>query len=89
MSTSLCRKKLARNVALSERFTLLDATRLHYELTADDPETFVSSWTMATTMRRTDKVVYEYACHEHNYSMQGILGAARLQERLAQSHSVE
>jgi hypothetical protein len=26
--------------------------------------------------------VYEYACHEHNYSMQGILGAARLQERL-------
>lgn len=78
---------IGRNVVLSERFTLVDRTRLHYELTVDDPATFVSSWTMATTMRRTDKVVYEYACHEHNYSMQGILGAARLQERLTESHS--
>ncbi|MCZ6656435.1 MAG: hypothetical protein O7C67_04005, partial [Gammaproteobacteria bacterium] len=73
---------IGRNVVLSERFTLVDQTRLHYELTVDDPETFVSSWTVATTMHRTDKVVYEYACHEHNYAMQGILGGARLKERL-------
>ena len=67
---------------LMERFTLTGPNTMSYEFTVDDPETFVTSWTARTTMHRTDKVVYEYACHEHNYSMQGILRGARLQERL-------
>ena len=68
---------------LTERFTLIGPDAMSYEFTVDDPETFVTRWTARTTMHRTDKVVYEYACHEHNYSMQGILGGARLKESLA------
>ncbi len=71
------------NTHLTERFTLIGPDAMRYEITVEDPETFVSSWTARTTLHRTDKVVYEYACHEHNYSMQGILGGARLKESLA------
>ena len=71
------------DMQLTERFTLTGPNTMSYEFTVDDPETFVTSWTARTTVHRTDKVVYEYACHEHNYSMQGILRGARLQERLA------
>ena len=58
---------------------------MRYEFTVDDPGTFVSSWTARTTMRRTEKVVYEYACHEGNDSMVAKLRGARLHERLAKN----
>lgn len=71
------------NTHLTERFTLIGPEEMRYEITVEDLETFVSSWTARTTLHRTDKVVFECACHEHNYSMQAILRGARLQERLA------
>lgn len=69
-----------RNMRINERFSLTKQGTLRYEFTIDDPKTFVSSWTVLTDLRRTDNVIYEYACHEANYSMEGILRGARFIE---------
>lgn len=66
---------------LIERFTRIDSNSLRYEFTVDDPATFVRSFTAAIPMRRTTAPIYEYACHEGNYSMANLLGGARMRER--------
>ncbi len=68
------------NMKLVERFTRLDADTLDYTFTVIDPEIWTSAWTASIPMQRTDVPMYEYACHEGNYSMPGILGGARAQE---------
>ena len=68
------------NLHLVERFTPTRAGRLEYEYTLTDPHTFVQPFTVRFTMRATDDQIYEYACHEGNYAMQGILKGARLLE---------
>ncbi|NKC00941.1 MAG: hypothetical protein GKR90_20925 [Pseudomonadales bacterium] len=66
---------------LTERFTRLDEDTLEYEYTISDPETYDVPWTARQQMRRTDDDVYEYACHEGNYSMPLVLRAARKLEK--------
>lgn len=66
---------------LTERFTRADAKTLLYEFTVDDPASFVKPWTAVLPMAKTDDQIYEYACHEGNYAMTGILRGARSQER--------
>jgi hypothetical protein len=70
---------------LIERYTPIDANNLGYEFTIDDPETFTRAWTVSRPMRRqTDGItIYEYACHEGNYAMSGILRGARVEEESA------
>ena len=68
------------NVVMTERFTRLDADTLEYEWTIDDPDTYVAPFTARQQMRRTTDDVYEYACHEGNYSLALALRAARKQE---------
>ena len=65
---------------MTERFTRLDEDTLQYEYTIDDPETYEAPFTARQQMRRTDDDVYEYACHEGNYSMPLVLRAARKME---------
>jgi hypothetical protein len=69
---------------LVERYTLRDANNLDYEFTINDPETFTRPWTAARPMRRqTDGIsIFEYACHEGNHAMTGILRGARFEEKL-------
>jgi hypothetical protein len=62
---------------LVERFTRADAGTLLYEFTVDDPASFVKPWTAILPMAKTDDQIYEYACHEGNYAMTGILRGAR------------
>lgn len=64
-------------VVMTERFTRLDEDTLQYEYTIDDPETYESTFTARQLMARTDDDVYEFACHEGNYSMPLVLRAAR------------
>ncbi len=71
------------NMRLVERFTRVDADTLDYTYTVVDPETWTSSWTASIPMRRTDVPMYEYACHEGNYSMPGILAGARADDAKA------
>ena len=70
-----------RNLHLVERFTRVDADTLHYEFTIDDPTAFTKPWTVSLPFRRFDELIYEYACHEANYAMEGMLKAARMSER--------
>ncbi len=66
---------------LIERFTLKDAGTLRYEFTVDDPASFTRPWTARSEITRTEGPMYEYACHEANYSMGYILSGARYQEK--------
>ena len=64
---------------LIERFTRLDSDTVMYEFTIEDPNNYTRPFTVAIPFRRTDGVLFEYACHEGNYSMTGIMAGARRQ----------
>ena len=66
---------------LIERFTRVDADTLEYEFTVTDPETWDAPWTVSLPMRKNELSMFEYACHEGNYSMEAMLGGARADER--------
>ncbi|HYM35381.1 MAG TPA: hypothetical protein VET48_08300 [Steroidobacteraceae bacterium] len=68
---------------LIERFTRVDPNTIHYEVTIDDPATWKNKWTLMIPLRHTDDHIYEYACHEGNSGLAGILSGARAEERLA------
>ena len=65
---------------LIERFTRIDAHTIDYKFTIDDATTYVSPWTVALPMKSVDEDVFEYACHEGNVGMHGILAGARALE---------
>ena len=69
------------NMHLVERFTRLDADTLLYEFTVSDPQSFTRPWTAQLPMKRNPDPIYEYACHEGNYGMEGTLTGARAVER--------
>ena len=48
-----------------------------------DPTTFTRPWTLAIPFVNTGEDMFEYACHEGNYGMEGILSGAREEERKA------
>ena len=64
-----------------ERFTRVDEDTILYEFTVDDPKTYTEPWGGQIPMERFDDRVYEYACHEGNYALEGVLSGARYQER--------
>jgi len=70
----------AENLTLVERFTKVDPNTLEYQFTVKDPTTFVRPWTASVPYLRTDEQLFEYACHEGNYGMEGILSGARVEE---------
>jgi len=73
----------SEDMRLTERFTRVADDILLYEFTVDDPSAFTAPWTVQIPARRSDGLIYEYACHEGNQSMIGILGGARAEERAA------
>jgi hypothetical protein len=68
---------------LVERFTRVGPNTIHYEVTVDDPATWTSKWTFMIPLKHTDDHIYEYACHEGNSGLAGILSGARADERRA------
>ena len=73
----------SENLRLVERFTRVGPDTMHYEFTASDPTVWESSWTALLEWRRTDDAIFEYACHEGNIGMEGILAGARADEAQA------
>ena len=71
------------NVHLVERFTRVSPDTIRYEFTVADPATWTRPWTAAVPMTKTEGPMFEYACHEGNYAMAGILSGARAEERAA------
>ena len=70
---------------LTERFTRTSADSIAYEFTVDDPTMFAKPWSAAIPLNRSGGPIYEYACHEGNYAVPGILGGARKAEREMES----
>jgi hypothetical protein len=73
---------------LVERFTRVAPETLKYEVTLDDPATWVKPWTAVLYMKKTTDPIFEYACHEGNSSMFGSLNGARVQEKKAREKKV-
>ncbi len=69
------------NLHVVERFSLADANTVKYDFTVTDPTVWTSAWSGTAYLRRTDEMMYEYACHEGNHGMEGILRGARAEER--------
>jgi hypothetical protein len=72
-----------QNLRLTERFTRVDPNTILYEFTVDDPTAFTKTWKAQAPLTKTAGPMYEYACHEGNYSMLNVLKGARAQENTA------
>jgi hypothetical protein len=69
-----------------ERFTRVGPDRIDYEARVEDPGVFTGPWTLAFPLMKDDEYqIYEYACHEGNRAMEGMLRGGRYQERVAGS----
>ena len=75
----------SRNLRVVERFTRLDADTLLYQFTVDDPTVWTAPWSGEYVWPASNDRVYEYACHEANYSFGGILRGARVLEEDART----
>ena len=71
---------LSANATVTERFSRLDENTLLYKFTVNDPEMYSRPWTGELPMNSVKDMIYEYACHEGNYAMPGILAGGRRQE---------
>ena len=77
----------AENLHLVERFTRVSPDTIHYEFTVDDPTTFTRTWTVMIPLKQTQDPIFEYACHEGNSAMGGILRGARTEEAEAEAEA--
>jgi hypothetical protein len=66
---------------VTERFTLSGPNMIQYEVTIDDPGTWSKPWSAMIPWQRVENPVFEYACHEGNLGLVGILAGARAEER--------
>ncbi len=83
LSDKVLYRGAAENMRLVERFTRVGPGEIDYRVTVEDPTTFVSPWTMAIAFVDTGEGIFEYACHEGNYGMVGMLYGARQEEQAA------
>jgi hypothetical protein len=72
-----------KNLKVIERFTRDGKDRVLYQYTLDDPTTWAKPWGGEYEFYKLNGVIYEYACHEGNYALPGMLGGARRQEKEA------
>ena len=73
-----------RDLHVVERFSRIDAKTLRYQFTVEDPNVWTKPWSGEILWPATDQRVFEYACHEGNYSFEGILKGARILEKEAE-----
>jgi hypothetical protein len=71
----------SENLKVTERFTRADADTINYTFTIEDPTTFTAPWTGEVPFKRSDELIYEYACHEGNYALSNVLSGERNRER--------
>ncbi len=70
------------NMHLVERFTRVDGETLRYDFTVEDPATWTKPWSASIPMARTDDQMFEYACHEANYSLEGVMKGGRFRDKV-------
>ena len=69
--------------AVTERFTRIAKDELLYQFTVEDPAHYTQAWSGEYSFKPAKGQIFEYACHEGNYAMEGILRGARLKEAAA------
>ena len=72
----------SEHMKVTERFTRVDEETILYEFTVEDPTMYTQAWGGEIPIKKLHDMLYEYACHEANYGMIGILSGARYQERM-------
>jgi len=73
----------SENLKVTERFEKLNDGNLRYAFTIEDPTVWKAPWSGEYVWPKSHERVYEYACHEGNYSMEGMLKGARVLEQEA------
>jgi len=73
----------SEKLRMVERFTRVDENTLLYQFTVEDPTTWVKPWSGEIPMKKAQGPLYEYACHEGNYGLAGVLAGARAEEKKA------
>ena len=73
----------AEDLKVTERFNRIDDETILYEFTVDDPETYTEPWSGELPFAKFHDYLYEFACHEGNYSMAAMLTGARFEESQA------
>jgi hypothetical protein len=72
---------VSENLKVVERFTRTGPRTIRYQFTVEDPQIFTQPWRGEVPLNAIDTPLYEYACHEGNYALPGILAGAREEER--------
>jgi hypothetical protein len=70
------------DVKLTERYTRVSSDFINWQVTVEDPSTWTKPYTFMIRLKKAEGQIYEYACHEGNYAMEGILAGARREEAL-------
>ena len=74
----------AEGLQLVERLTRTGPDTISYQMTFTDPTTWAAPWTAEIPLKRRDQAIYEFACHEGNHSIVGMLRTARLADAARQ-----
>jgi hypothetical protein len=72
-----------QNLHVIERLRRTDNDTILYRATINDPTVYTKPWTVEIPMHKRSDAIFEYACHEGNYGMLGILSGARAEEKQA------
>lgn len=72
---------ISEHARVTERFTRIGPGEILYRYTVDDTELFSRSWSAEMILSATKNHVLEYACHEGNYAMSGMLAGGRAKEK--------
>lgn len=72
---------LSEKATVTERFTRAGADEITYEFAVDDPGFYSQPWKGEMVFSPSNGPVYEFACHEGNYALHGILQGARILEK--------
>lgn len=72
---------LSKDAKVTERFTRVSPTQILYQFEVDDPAIFSQVWKAEMPLNAAKGPIYEYACHEGNYALPGILAGARQAEK--------
>ena len=72
---------ISPNGRIIERFTRSSTDEIVYQFTVEDADLYREAWTAELSFYPLEGTIYEYACHEGNYSMPGILAGARRAEK--------
>ena len=79
----------SRNMKVVERLSMIDADTLLYNFAVEDPTVWTAPFTGEYVWPRSDNRVFEYACHEANYALEGIMKGARLLEAVFRGEEPE